>query len=202
MSVTPDLQTRIDSYLMKLRRALRGLPQEDIAEILREIRGHILDRADAAGELTSEQLVAILKELGRPEDIAPLYHAESLVTRARSSFSPLLMLRTTMRWAMLSVSGFTVFLFTVLGYALAFGFFGAAVLKPFLPNRVGAWVEPGVGFTVGMVSHPNAGVELLGWWFIPVALLGGSICLVATTRVVRWALQWAVKSPVITPAIA
>ena len=56
--------------------------------ILQEIRGHILERAEATGELTEDRLVGILKALGRPEDIAPLYQAEALMARARSSFSP------------------------------------------------------------------------------------------------------------------
>ncbi len=116
-----DQQTRIDAYLMKLRRSLGELPSEDVNDILREIRSHILDRAEASGELTNEKLVQILKDLGRPEDIGPLYQAEALVTRARSSFSPTLILRTTMRWAMMSIVGFLAFLSGLMGYGLALG---------------------------------------------------------------------------------
>ena len=52
MSYTSEQQTRIDAYLMKLRRSLGDLRPEDVNEILREIRGHILERAEAIGEVT------------------------------------------------------------------------------------------------------------------------------------------------------
>jgi hypothetical protein len=53
-------QTRIDTCLMRLRRSLGELPPEEVNEILREIRSHLLDRAEASGELTDEKLARIL----------------------------------------------------------------------------------------------------------------------------------------------
>ena len=85
MSSTDRLQPKIDAYLTQLRRSLSELPPDEVSEILREIRGHILERAEASGELTEERLVAILKALGRPEQIAPLYQADALVARARTA---------------------------------------------------------------------------------------------------------------------
>ena len=41
------LQTRVDTYLMRLRRSLGELPPEEVNDILREIRSHILDRAES-----------------------------------------------------------------------------------------------------------------------------------------------------------
>jgi uncharacterized membrane protein len=93
MSHSEKQQAKIDAYLAQLRRSLGELPPEEVSEILREIRGHILERAEASGELNDERLVAILKALGRPEEIAPLYQAESLMARARTSLSPSLLLR-------------------------------------------------------------------------------------------------------------
>src|SRR4029077_254612 len=103
------LQTRIDTYLMRLRRSLGELPAEEVNEILREIRSHIFERAARDGELTDQKLMTILRELGQPEDIGPLYQAEAMVARARSSFSPSLIFSTTLRWAMRSFVGFVVF---------------------------------------------------------------------------------------------
>src|SRR5260221_1885284 len=121
-SYDQPIQTRIDAYLMRLRRSLGELPPEDVNDILREIRGHILERAEAAGATTDEALMRILRELGQPEDIGPLYQADVMVARARSSLSPSLMLRTTMRWGMRSFLGFVVFLSALLGYGTALGF--------------------------------------------------------------------------------
>jgi hypothetical protein len=190
MTTPADLQTRIDSYLMNLRRSLGELPAEEVNDILREIRGHILERAEAGGELTNEKLVAILKALGKPEDIGPLYQADALVARARSSFSPVLIFRTVLRWAMMSVLGFVTFIVGLLGYGAGFGFIISAILKPIFPDRVGAWAD-GHGFTLGFRDGPGQANDLLGWWIIPVGVIAGAILVIGTTRFLRWMLRFA-----------
>ena len=161
MTHSDQLQTRIDAYLMQLRRSLGELPPEEVSDILREIRGHILERAEAAGELTDERLVEILKALGRPEDIAPLYQAEALMARARTSFSPTLLLRGALRWAMLSVRGFAIFVIAILGYGLGLGLLVSALAKIVLPQTIGAWASPGT-FSIGTNDNPAAR-EVLGF---------------------------------------
>jgi uncharacterized membrane protein len=175
---------------MQLRRSLGELPAEEVQDILREIRGHILERAETSGGLTEERLAAILKTLGRPEDIAPLYQAEAMMSRARTSFSPWVVLRGALRWAMLSVWGFFLFLVGLFGYAFAFGFLASAVLKPIFPGRVGAWVTPDGDLTIGMTATPGA-QDVLGWWLIPIGLAVAALVLVGTTRLLRWALRFA-----------
>ncbi len=195
-----DLQTRIDTYLMNLRRCLGELPPEEVNDILREIRGHILERAEAAGELTDEKLVAILKALGNPEDIGPLYQAEAMVARARSSFSPTLILRTVLRWAMKSVLGFVVLIVGLIGYGTGVGLLFSALMKPIFPDRVGAWVgEHGHGFTIGMTDIPGKH-EVLGWWLIPVGIVVGALFIIATTRFLRWMLRFAARRPILAVA--
>jgi uncharacterized membrane protein len=189
--MTEELQSRVDAYLMKLRRSLGELPPEDVNDILREIRSHILERAGGGAELTNEKLVTILRELGRPEEIGPLYQAEASVARARSSLSPLLILRATMRWGMNSLLGLAVFISGLFGYGLALGLIMAACMKPFDPEHVGAWVTDS-GFTIGTLSQPSR-PDLLGWWLIPVGLVTGAVLLVATTRFLRWMLRFAVR---------
>src|SRR5207247_3677929 len=75
------LQRRIDTYLAELRRCLGELPPQEVHEILQEIRGHIFERAEETGELTEDRVVAILKALGRPDEIAPLYQVDSVIAR-------------------------------------------------------------------------------------------------------------------------
>lgn len=192
-----DVQTRIDTYLMNLRRCLGELPTEEVNDILREIRSHILDRAEAAGELTDDKLVAILKALGKPEDIGPLYQAEAMVARARSSFSPTLILRTVLRWSMKSVLGFVVFIIGLTGYGMGLGLLFSAIMKPFFPEHVGAWV--GTGFVIGMTDKPGQ-QEVLGWWIIPVGLIVGTLLVIATTRFLRWMLRFAARRPILQAA--
>lgn len=85
----------VDAYSLRLRAALRGLPDSEIEEILREIRGHILERQEGEGD--SERLLKILRELGSPEDIGALYRTEALVARARTTFSPALIFGSAYR---------------------------------------------------------------------------------------------------------
>jgi uncharacterized membrane protein len=191
------LQTRVDAYLMRLRRSLGELPAEDVNDILREIRSHILERAEAAGDMTDETLMRILRELGQPEDIGPLYQADAMVARARSSFSPSLILRTTLRWGMRSVAGFVAFIAGIVGYSIAIGFFGCALLKPFLPDQIGLWMHPN-GVSLGTISSQATAHDLLGWWIIPVGLVVGALLLVWTTHFLRWLLRYAVRRPIIS----
>ncbi len=199
MSHPDRLQTRIDAYLMQLRRSLGELPPDEVADILQEIRGHILERADAAGELTDERLVAILQALGRPEDIAPLYQAEALMARARASFSPTLLLRGALRWAMLSVRGFVIFVIALVGYGVGLGFLIGAFGKVIAPGQFGAWLGPGT-FSIGTTTGSSAR-DVLGWWLVPVGLVVGALGLVATTLVLRWSLQFAkLRRPLVLAA--
>ena len=189
MSHPERLQAKIDAYLAQLRRSLGELPPEEVSEILREIRGHILERAEGSGELNDERLVAILKALGRPEEIAPLYQAESLMARARTSLSPSLLLRGALRWAMLSLRGFGLFFLGLLGYGLALGFIVGAAGKIVAPQQVGAWLGPH-GFNIGTNSDLDAR-DVLGWWLVPFGFAFGTLLLVGTTRLLRWSLRFA-----------
>jgi hypothetical protein len=134
--------------------------------------------------------VAILEALGKPEDIGPLYQAEAMVARARSSFSPTLILRTVVPWAMVSVVGFIAFIVGITGYSAGLAFLGCAILKPIFPDRMGAWTDAG-GFSIDFRDAPST--DVLGWWLIPVCLLASAIFFVVTTRFLHWMLKFAVR---------
>ncbi|MGE5412723.1 MAG: HAAS signaling domain-containing protein [Syntrophomonadaceae bacterium] len=190
MSHAERLQQRIDAYLMQLRQSLGELPPDEVSEILKEIRGHILERAEASGELTEERLVAILKALGSPEQIAPLYQADALVTRARGSLSPRVVMRGIHRWSTVSAWGFVLFVVGVVGYATGAALALAGLLKIFAPDRIGAWVGPHNLFDIGVNNDPAAR-DVLGWWLVPLGLIGGPALVFATTRALRWTLRFA-----------
>src|SRR5262249_20832203 len=166
MTHTDKLQRRIDSYLSELRRCLGELPPEEVHDILQEIRGHILERAEASGELTEERLVAILKALGRPEEIAPPYQVDSVVAKARASWSPRLILRGIQRWSVVSVWGFVLFVLGVAGYAPGFSLMLSGLGKIIAPHVFGAWPSPH-GFNIGSNSDPAAH-DVLGWGLVPL----------------------------------
>lgn len=194
--IDPVLLQRIDAYLDRLRQALGALPPGEIAEIVREIRGHIIERAESTASLNEAALTRILSALGDPEDIASLYQSRAMVARARTSASPLLILKAAVRWAGMSMIGLLTFLFGVFGYVMGAGFCVTAVLKVLYPDRVGMWVGPhGWDLSMGVLTAAEQGRnhahEVLGSSLIPFSLIAGPVILILTTLLVRWALRFA-----------
>ncbi len=153
MNHPQGLSNRIDAYLVQLRECLGELPPDEVTDILKEIRGHILERAEASGELTDERLVAILKSLGRPEEIAPLYQADAAVARARVSLSPRIVMRGIQRWSRVSGWGLALFIVGVAGYATGFALILCGIGKIIAPARFGGWVGPH-HFDIGVNNDP------------------------------------------------
>src|SRR5271169_4784376 len=110
MTMAGDAQQRIEAYLGRLRGRLRGANDEEVREIVAELRSHIIDKAavsgEANGEITPAGVDAALAALGSPEELASQYMTDTLLARAEVSRSPLQILRSLFRWASLSVAGF------------------------------------------------------------------------------------------------
>jgi hypothetical protein len=187
-----DAQQRIDAYLNRLRGRLRGLDAENAREIVEELRSHILDRATQGGEMTLAGVDAALASLGNPEQLAGEYMADDLLKRAEVSRLPWRILESLFRWGSLSVAGFFVLLSAVLGYFLGVVFILVAAIKPFHPQTAGFWVYPdstgGTTYSVrmGFGGAPANGHELLGWWIVPIGLVGGCALLMLTTNFALW----------------
>lgn len=197
--IEPMLQGRIDAYMMRLRKSLGGLPAEEVSEIVREIRGHLVERVEEMHPVNDEVLSQFLLGFGSPENIASLYETRAMVARARVSASPVLILRAAIRWAARSVIGLGVSLLALFGYSLGLGFLACAIWKPFHPDRVGLWVGPHrFNLSLGMLTaaeqaHDQAR-EILGWWLIPIGLTVGPLILILTTMILRWMLQFAFRT--------
>jgi hypothetical protein len=63
-----DAQQKIDAYLNRMRRRLRGLSGQATGEILAELRGHITEKASAGGEMTAASVDGALAALGSPKN--------------------------------------------------------------------------------------------------------------------------------------
>ena len=81
MTNTTGSESRIDGYLSRVRAALRGLPEGEIDDILRELRSHVNDLAEGQG------VDAALRSLGDPVDLAKTYRAENEIAQAECSGS-------------------------------------------------------------------------------------------------------------------
>lgn len=180
----------IESYLSRLDAALAGTSPPEKAEILREIRAHILDSTEHSTDRNAA-VDRVLSLLGTPQQLAERYGTEYLFTRAGRSFSPWLLLRTCWRWAMLGVKGTVVFLFAVFGYGTALTLTVSVFLKPFVP-RMGLWLGP-ASLHVG-VEDPGVMRELLGHWFVPVIAVVAFLFAIGTTHALRWIIRKRVPS--------
>lgn len=187
--MTPDVKTAdtIDRYLLRFRLALTGMQEKE--ELVSEIRSHIVERLEDTSRPMEEIVERTLSGLGAPEILATRYRTEGLLERASSTMSPLLLLRATMRWAMTGIRGFFAFWVLFVGYFTAGAFYIAAILKPFFPDNVGLyWGPDNYGIEVRF-DPPPASTELLGMWFPPVALALGCLCIIGTTKFVRWMIS-------------
>ena len=128
-----------------------------------------------------------LARLGDPAVLGSAYRMDDLALRAQSSRSPLLLLRLAMHWATRSIEGIGALVVATLGYGTAVIALGCALLKPFMPARVGLWVQrvppDDWSFQLGRVAAPPTDArEVLGWYIVPLGLLVGALALTATSR--------------------
>ena len=215
-----DVIEAVDQYCRRLWKALHKLPSLESDDFVREVRSHILERIEAEPGVTPEILAGILQEVGEPRNLAVEYRTQAMlreVTReeARWVLRPWVLLRTTLRLGMTSITGLVAFLVTVIGYGCTIVFYLCALLKPFFPSRIGLWLAPqhtlslgfwngrlfateiyGISvrapfnFVLGTLSPTDGPVrELLGKWLIPVCFLCGAFFFLATSIVARWFIR-------------
>jgi len=187
--MTPDVKTAdtIDRYLLRFRLALTGV--RDKEELVSEIRSHIVEKLEDHSRPIDDVVEQTLTGLGAPEVLATRYRTEGLLERASTTMSPLLLLRATMRWAMTGIRGFFAFWVLFLGYFAAGAFYVCAILKPFFPNDIGFWVGAHGASMGNRPTGAGEDIELLGMWFAPVALALGCLCIIGTTKFVRWMIS-------------
>ncbi|HYL76207.1 MAG TPA: hypothetical protein VEU96_18500 [Bryobacteraceae bacterium] len=155
--------TRIESYLAQVRVALRGLPEREIDDILRELRSHAEELAGPDGA----NMDAALQSLGDPVDLAKTYRAENTMVRAECASSPLVILQG-LRHATRTRTG------RVLATALyAFGYI----------NVLSLWATALDKVFGGAPTHAS---ELLGWWLVPIAIAAGFILRYLIDQAAKW----------------
>jgi Protein of unknown function (DUF1700) len=205
--LSSEAQQRIDTYLAKLRKRLRGLDAQEVREIVEELRSHVIDKLDVdAEEVTVGGVDATLSALGSPEQLAGEYLTDNLLARAEISRSPARILGILFRLASLSMAGFLVFLSSIVGYILGIAFVLCAVLKPIHPHTAGLWIYPAGGadstisLRLGFGSAPPDGRDVLGWWIVPIGLVVGCGLVMLTTRFALWCVRRYRKSRILPRA--
>lgn len=175
----------VQLYLGTLSTNLRSLRPEERHEILKEIGVHIRDAVSS-----EEPVLKVLDRLGTPQQLANQYLDYETVQRAKSSTSPVALLRAVLRVAAQSAAGMLVFCFGISGYLTGAGLIISALLKPFLPGQIGLWRQGQDSVVAGLPKQiPASAPEVLGWWYVPIALLLGALLLLCTSLLIRLFLR-------------
>jgi uncharacterized membrane protein len=172
----------IAAYLADLRSQLAPIAPAEREEILREITAHIRDSAEMGTPIDT-----VLARLGTPAELAAEYRDSQLIRAASSSFSPVLLLRATLRLATKGATGILVFFAAVFGYAFGVGLFITGILKALFPAYTGLWVVGRHLAALGTLGHlPQPPMhEILGNLYMPLAFFIGATVTVLTTVAIR-----------------
>jgi uncharacterized membrane protein len=186
----PILTQPAEAYLADLRLHLAPITLSDREEILREIAAHIRDSAE-----TGTPIDTVLARLGTPAQLAAEYRDGQLIRAASRSLSPILLLQATLHVATRGLTGILVFFLGIFGYAFGVGLFLTGILKAIFPAYTGVWIKNGhlvncgtQGFIPQSPTH-----EILGWWYLPIALFLGASLTALTTYAIRAFLRLSQK---------
>ena len=184
-------------YLHAFRRGLLALPESERAGIIDEVREQIAGQA-ALGEAGLEKL---LGRLGPPEQLARQFTFSFELADSVNRSNPWRLLvvvlasATVDLWAL--AGAFAALVFYILGGAFAM----IALLKPVVPQFVGAWLAADGDFMMG-VQLAHRGREIMGYGIIPVSIAVAVGCFVAGNfllracgrRLMRSARRWTGRS--------
>lgn len=186
MNLTIDSQKTVDHYLSALRKELRELREDDVRDIVEEIRAHILDKTGA--DPSPEALAGTLAALGPAEKLALRYRTEELLQRAQRSRSAGAMLRDFLRWTLISLAGLVIFLLSAAGYGIGGFLVWLGSMKALHPHTTS--VDLQFSKTMWNASFqsggPPHGHDPFGLWLIPLGVLGGGAILILSFWLSSW----------------
>lgn len=194
MTLTDTGQSRIRGYLFVLERSLRTfLPPATVADAVREVDTHILDRLEQMPTNPDERVTIerVLAELGPPLRVAQAYSMELTVDEAITTGRLGAIARGLWYIAASTVAGFVASISLFSGYAIGTAFLAIAILKPIFPRNVGFAFRNGAfsGFGAEFGFDPAREIRG-GYWIIPLSLIIGGIILIVTHTLTRRLLAW------------
>ena len=182
---TATCSPMIENYFAQLGSKMADLPQNQRQDFLMELRAHVMDRLEQVASPSEEDCRNVLNALGTPDEIARQYRMELLLKRSTWRISPISVLRTSLRWTVAGIQGYLVFIVAMIGYVVSACFFITALLKPIFPHHVGLFVNE-EGVQIARFPFQPHGHELLGNYFIPLAVILGYLITLATTLLIRF----------------
>lgn len=169
----------IHDYLKSFSKYLARLDRAEAAEVIREIESHIFDAWEQAGD--AGDIRSVLDGFGPPRQLASAY-VEHILEGAPPppGFRAIQIVKK-------GAGKGLYYSMAVVGYFMSLTLILLGIMKPFSPGEIGVWLaEHGQSIAVGARSDvPPGAVELLGWWFVPVAICLGFGAAYLTHNVLR-----------------
>lgn len=183
MALSEGDRGEIEGYLRRLIWALQSLPKDDRVGITGEIESHLVESAERGGQA----LRSAFAGLGHPSVLARSFIEEFELSGAVNRAMPGTLLVNMLSRGSRSIAAFSAGTAALLLYVVAFALLVVAAAKPIAPRLVGAWQVDGhlrsAGFLAG--GGPAGGVEILGYWIIPIAVGVAVVAYAAATRLLR-----------------
>jgi hypothetical protein len=194
MSLSEASQKAIDDYLASLRRQLRDLMEEDMNDIVEEIRTHILDKTSADADPAQVELT--LAALGSPASLAARYRTEEMMRRAEAHRSGAQKTRLAARTAGIVVASLLLIALSIVSYFVGGVLVVAGIAKVMWPHGTGLWETVNADGTWGLglsggsgnTPPPNAH-DVIGWWLYPIGFILGPALIYATYRLGKWSAR-------------
>ncbi len=170
-------------YIRRVERMTKTLSEKDRQDILMELNSHIYEHMQQ-NTITDEveNMLAILKRLGAPEDTLVSLIADKKLSQATKTFNPLHIIKALS----LNISNGFVYILFSLSYLFLFIFIFLVFAKLLYPDNTGLFIgENKINF--GFISNltANSFTEVLGNWYIPVILLAGMIIYLFITILLK-----------------
>jgi len=160
----------IHNYSKSLTKYLARLEKTDAEEVIREIESHIYDAMELQEQEGSQSSAqSILDGFGEPRDLANRYVEHILKgTPPPKGFRAIQSVKKGMTKSLYYSMG-------LFGFGIGFGLIIVGLAKLFMPDMVGLWYAAegnSVIFGIYDSAYQNS-EELLGYWFIPIAITLG-----------------------------
>lgn len=176
-----DVQARklLANYFAQVDRTLAPLPRAEADAVRQELEAHILD-AMAGTPASEADARAALEQLGDPDEFLPQLVADRLRVRAGRTFGPHDVLSAILRTAATGIRGMLTAIVMSLGYLAATLMIILGTLKLTTSQDVGVFRLRTGELFIGADDNVD-GVDLLGAWFAPLAILAGIVLYLLIT---------------------
>lgn len=173
-------------YLERVERMLHRVPSDERDDILLELSSHLHESAKSHSMADeTERLSLAIEKLGEPEEFLKPIIAMLLATSASRSYAPLAVMIALAASSRVNTLKFLGSVLLGLGYSVSVLLGVLAVLKLFIPERVGLF-RGGDNYVLGILRDTSGMFDTLGYTFIPISLAVSLLMYFALT----WLLVW------------